>query len=320
MGGGRKNRVKFISLILASSLAFSGIFFSCANASGGGGSSNEDNPPSKPVDKDPTTSSTSQTTPVSSARWSCATSEAETSLGNKVSEVLCLFDENKFELQKNISYSDENESISFFQTFYKGTYTGYLNDGIKFNIEEELDTNAFDNEMSQVFNLNAETQSVRLASNSTSRSAASRNVAAILADCQEKLKNVKFKKAEDKNISLETKDNSFIFTDTDNNEKEVSEKVVDGIINLEGFFFTGNPCNTRAGTSEWHWANTEEEGAKVLEKTADGKWTCQFRADDKDTLIRLFWNDWAVDWGLSSIDKEKARFQTEWASRTTHMP
>lgn len=323
MGGGNGSRVKFVSLILALSMALSCAFFSCANASGSGSDnpSSGNNPTTSGGNANPGGGDTSQTPTggdatqtLSSARWSCATSEEETAIGNKVSEVLCLFDENKFELRKNISYSDQNESISFFQTFYKGTYSGGIKDGMTFEIKEELDTKEFDEEMNQVFNLESTAaKNARLASDAASRSAmttaraATRSTAAILADCQEKLKSAKFKAAENKTISLETENDSFVLTSTDSGKKEVVENAVDGCINLDGFLFTGNPCNMRPDKdSDWRWANTEDEGARILEKTADGKWTCKFRADDDDTLIRIIWNNWAVDWGLSSIDKEKS--------------
>lgn len=323
MGGGKKNRVKFVSLILATSLALSCTFFSCANASGGG----SDNPP-----KDETGGGT-QTTPggsnnpggnanpttgendpqsLSSARWSCTTSEEKTAIGNKVSEVLCLFDDNKFELRKNISYFGENENISFFQTFYKGTYEGSVIKGMTFAIEEELDTADFDDEMNQVFNLNgADAQSERLAiarSAMTTSRAAARSIAAILAECQEKLKSAKFKAAENKAISLETEKDSLVLTSTVSGKKEVKENAMDGYINLDGFLLTGNPCNRciDKDKDEWAWANNADEGARALEKTKDGKWTCQFRADSDDTLIRIIWNNWMADWGLSAIDKENS--------------
>lgn len=306
MGGGKQSRLKSISLILASSLALSCTFFSCANASGGGSGN--------PNGSDNPTTEKNNTQTLSSARWSCATSEEETAIGNKVSEVLCLFDDNKFELRKNISYSDGNDSISFFQTFYKGTYTGGIRDGMKFDITEELDTKDFDEEMNQVFNLeSAETQSTQPASDAASRSVipatrtVSSNIVAILAACQEKLKSAKFKKVADKkSMSLETNGSSIELKGADGKTEKFEEKSVDKYINLDGFLFTGNPCQTRVNTSNWHWANTEDEGARVLEKTADGKWTCKFRADGDDTLIRIIWNDWAADWGLSAIDKENS--------------
>lgn len=306
VGGGKRSRLKSISLILASSLALSCTFFSCANASGGG----SDNP--NVTDNPKTENYNTQT--LSSARWSCATSEEETSIGNKVSEVLCLFDDNKFELRKNISYSGENENISFFQTFYKGTYSGGIKDGMTFEITEELDTEDFDEELNQVFNLeSAETQSTQPASDATSRSVmpatrtVSSNILAILAACQEKLKSAKFKKVADKkSMSLKTSGSSMELEGADGKTEKVEEKPVDGCINLDGFLLTGNPCQTRVNTSNWHWANTEDEGARVLEKTADGKWTCKFRADGDDTLIRIIWNNWAADWGLSAIDKENS--------------
>lgn len=311
MGGGKKNRVKFVSLILASSLALSCAFFSCANASDSGNNpatGGNDNPSGNAT---PTTGENDLQS-LSSARWSCATSEEETAIGNKVSEVLCLFDDNKFELRKNISYSGENENISFFQTFYKGTYTGGIRSGMTFDIQEELDTKDFDEEMNQVFNLNgADAQSERLATSrsamTTSRAAA-RSIAAILAECQEKLKSAKFKAAENKAISLETEKDSVVLTSTVSGKKEVKENAMDGCINLEGFLLTGNPCNRciDKDKNEWAWANNADEGARVLEKTADGKWTCKFRADGNDTLIRIIWKDWDADWGLSSIDKENS--------------
>lgn len=323
MGGGSGSRVKFVSLILALSMALSCAFFSCANASGSGSDnpSSGNNPTTSGGNANPGGGDTSQTPTggddtqtLSSARWSCATSEEETAIGNKVSEVLCLFDENKFELRKNISYSDQNESISFFQTFYKGTYTGGIKDGMTFEIAEELDTKDFDEEMNQVFNLESTAaKNARLASDAASRSAmttaraATRSTAAILADCQEKLKSAKFKAAENKKISLETENDSFVLTSTDSGKKAVVENAVDGYINLDGFLLTGNPCHTRTDENpEVHWANTEDEGARVLEKTADGKWTCKFRADGDDTLIRLFFDNWKMDWGLSAIDKENS--------------
>lgn len=319
MGGGKKNLVKFVSLILATSLALSCTFFSCANASGGG----SDNPP-----KDETGGGT-QTTPggsenpsgdgnpttgendpqsLSSARWSCTTSEEETAIGNKVSEVLCLFDDNKFELRKNISYFGENENISFFQTFYKGTYEGSVIKGMTFAIKEELDTADFDDEMNQVFNLeNADAKTARSAM-PNARAVSLSDIAAILAECQEKLKSAKFKAAENKAISLETEKDSLVLTSTVSGKKEVKENAMDGYINLDGFLLTGNPCNRciDKDKDEWAWANNADEGARVLEKTADGKWTCKFRADGDDTLIRIIWKDWAADWGLSSIDKENS--------------
>lgn len=300
MGGGKKNLVKFVSLILATSLALSCTFFSCANASGGG----SDNPGGN---ANPTTGENDPQS-LSSARWSCTTSEEETAIGNKVSEVLCLFDDNKFELRKNISYED----ISFFQTFYKGTYEGSVIKGMTFAIKEELDTADFDDEMNQVFNLNgADAQSERLAiarSAMTTSRAAARSTAAILAECQEKLKSAKFKAAENKAISLETEKDSLVLTSTVSGKKEVKENAMDGYINLDGFLLTGNPCNRciDKDKDEWAWANTEEEGARALEKTKDGKWTCQFRADGDDTLIRIIWNNWMADWGLSAIDKENS--------------
>ena len=229
-----------------------------------------------------------------------------------MSEVLCLFDDNKFELRKNISYFGENENISFFQTFYKGTYTGGIINGMTFDIQEELDTKDFDDEMNQVFNLNgADAQSERLAiarSAMTTSRAAARSTAAILAECQEKLKSAKFKAAENKAISLETEKDSLVLTSTVSGKKEVKENAMDGYINLDGFLLTGNPCNRciDKDKDEWAWANTEEEGARALEKTKDGKWTCQFRADGDDTLIRIIWNNWMADWGLSAIDKENS--------------
>ena len=226
--------------------------------------------------------------------------------------MLCLFDDNKFELRKNISYFGENENISFFQTFYKGTYTGGIINGMTFDIQEELDTKDFDDEMNQVFNLNgADAQSERLAiarSAMTTSRAAARSTAAILAECQEKLKSAKFKAAENKAISLETEKDSLVLTSTVSGKKEVKENAMDGYINLDGFLLTGNPCNRciDKDKDEWAWANTEEEGARALEKTKDGKWTCQFRADGDDTLIRIIWNNWMADWGLSAIDKENS--------------
>lgn len=313
MGGGRTSRVKFISLILASSLALSCAFFSCANASGSGSDnpSGGDNPTASGGNTDPSGGNDPATgennlQTLSSARWSCATSEEETAIGNKVSEVLCLFDDNKFELRKNISYSDASDNISFFQTFYKGTYTGGIRNGMAFDIEEELDTKDFDEEMNQVFNLES-TAAKNARSVMTTARAAARSTADILAACQEKLKSAKFKAAENKTISLETENDSFVLTSTDSGKKAVVENAVDGYINLDGFLFTGNPCNMRPDKdSDWRWANTEDEGARVLEKTADGKWTCKFRADGDDTLIRIIWNDWAADWGLPAIDKENS--------------
>lgn len=317
MGGGKKNRVKFVSLILATSLALSCTFFSCANASGGG----SDNPP-----KDETGGGT-QTTPggsenpsenanpttgendpqsLSSARWSCTTSEEKTTIGNKVSEVLCLFDDNKFELHKNISYED----ISFFQTFYKGTYEGSVIKGMTFAIEEELDTADFDDEMNQVFNLeNADAKTARSAM-PNARAVSLSDIASILDACRAKLKDAKFKTVTDKSMSLEkkTEDNSVVLIDVDGNKNEVVENAVDGCINLDDFLLTGNPCNRciDKDKDEWAWANNADEGARVLEKTADGKWTCKFRADSDDTLIRIIWNNWMADWGLSAIDKENS--------------
>ncbi|MBD5440243.1 MAG: hypothetical protein HDR33_04395 [Treponema sp.] len=300
MGGGKKNRVKFVSLILATSLALSCTFFSCANASGGGSDNPGGNGDTTTGENDPQS--------LSSARWSCTTSEEETAIGNKVSEVLCLFDDNKFELRKNISYFGENENISFFQTFYKGTYTGGIREGMTFAIEEELDTADFDDEMNQVFNLESADAKNARSVMATTRAVSLSDIAAILDDCKEKLKSAKFKAAENKKISLETEKDSLVLTSTVSGKKEVKENAVDGCINLDGFLLTGNPCNRRPykDKDDWAWANTEEEGARVLEKTKDGKWTCQFRADDNDTLIRLFFDNWKMDWGLSAIDKENS--------------
>ena len=300
MGGGKKNRVKFVSLILATSLALSCTFFSCANASGGG----SDNP----CGNGDLTTGENDPQSLSSARWSCTTSEEETDIGNKVSEVLCLFDDNKFELRKNISYFGENENISFFQTFYKGTYEGSVIKGMTFAIKEELDTADFDDEMNQVFNLeNADAKNARSVM-ATTRAVSLSDIAAILEACRAKLKDAKFKQVADKSMSLETKNDSVVLTDADGKKNNVVENAVDGYINLDGFLLTGNPCNRRPDKDkeEWAWANTEEEGARVLEKTKDGKWTCQFRADDNDTLIRLFFDNWKMDWGLSAIDKENS--------------
>lgn len=298
MGGGKKNLVKFVSLILATSLALSCTFFSCANASGGG----SDNPGGN---ANPTTGENDPQS-LSSARWSCTTSEEETAIGNKVSEVLCLFDDNKFELRKNISYED----ISFFQTFYKGTYEGSVIKGMTFAIKEELDTADFDDEMNQVFNLeNADAKTARSAM-PNARAVSLSDIASILDACRAKLKDAKFKTVTDKSMSLKkkTEDNSVVLIDVDGNENDVVENAVDGCINLDGFLLTGNPCNRRLDKDkdDWAWANTEEEGARVLEKTKDGKWTCQFRADGDDTLIRIIWNNWMADWGLSAIDKENS--------------
>ena len=297
-GGGKKNLVKFVSLILATSLALSCTFFSCANASGGG----SDNPGGN---ANPTTGENDPQS-LSSARWSCTTSEEETAIGNKVSEVLCLFDDNKFELRKNISYED----ISFFQTFYKGTYEGSVIKGMTFAIKEELDTADFDDEMNQVFNLeNADAKTARSAM-PNARAVSLSDIASILDACRAKLKDAKFKTVTDKSMSLKkkTEDNSVVLIDVDGNENDVVENAVDGCINLDGFLLTGNPCNRRLDKDkdDWAWANTEEEGARVLEKTKDGKWTCQFRADGDDTLIRIIWNNWMADWGLSAIDKENS--------------
>ena len=299
-GGGKKNRVKFVSLILATSLALSCTFFSCANASGGGSDNPGGNGDTTTGENDPQS--------LSSARWSCTTSEEETAIGNKVSEVLCLFDDNKFELRKNISYFGENENISFFQTFYKGTYTGGIREVMTFAIEEELDTADFDDEMNQVFNLESADAKNARSVMATTRAVSLSDIAAILDDCKEKLKSAKFKAAENKKISLETEKDSLVLTSTVSGKKEVKENAVDGCINLDGFLLTGNPCNRRPykDKDDWAWANTEEEGARVLEKTKDGKWTCQFRADDNDTLIRLFFDNWKMDWGLSAIDKENS--------------
>lgn len=298
MGGGKKNRVKFVSLILATSLALSCTFFSCANASGGG----SDNPGGNGT---PTTGENDPQS-LSSARWSCTTSEEETAIGNKVSEVLCLFDDNKFELRKNISY----ENISFFQTFYKGTYEGGIREGMTFAIEEELDTADFDDEMNQVFNLESADAKNARSVMATTRAVSLSDIAAILDACRAKLKDAKFKKVTDKSMSLEkkTEDNSVVLIDVDGNENDVVENAMDGCINLDGFLLTGNPCNRRPDKDkdDWAWANTEEEGARVLEKTKDGKWTCQFRADGDDTLIRIIWNNWMADWGLSAIDKKNS--------------
>lgn len=300
MGGGKKNRIKFVSLILATSLALSCTFFSCANASGGG----SDNPGGN---GDLTTGENAPQS-LSSARWSCTTSEEETAIGNKVSEVLCLFDDNKFELRKNISYFGENENISFFQTFYKGTYEGSVIKGMTFAIEEELDTADFDDEMNQVFNLESADAKNTRSVMATTRAVSLSDIASILDACRAKLKDAKFKKVTDKSMSLETKNDSVVLTDADGNENDVVENAVDGCINLDGFLLTGNPCNRRPDKDkdDWAWANTEEEGARVLEKTKDGNWTCQFRADSDDTLIRIIWKDWAADWGLSAIDKENS--------------
>ncbi|MDE6067346.1 MAG: hypothetical protein K2F89_00125 [Treponemataceae bacterium] len=295
-GGGKKNRVKFVSLILATSLALSCTFFSCANASGGGSDNPGGNGDLTTGENDPQS--------LSSARWSCTTSEEETAIGNKVSEVLCLFDDNKFELRKNISYED----ISFYQTFYKGTYEGGIREGMTFAIEEELDTADFDDEMNQVFNLESADAKNARSVMATTRAVSLSDIAAILDACRAKLKDAKFKKVTDKSMSLETKNDSVVLTDADGNENDVVENAVDGCINLDGFLLTGNPCNRRLDKDkdDWAWANTEEEGARVLEKTKDGKWTCQFRADSDDTLIRIIWNNWMADWGLSSIDKENS--------------
>lgn len=296
MGGGKKNLVKFVSLILATSLALSCTFFSCANASGGG----SDNPGGN---ANPTTGENAPQS-LSSARWSCTTSEEETAIGNKVSEVLCLFDDNKFELRKNISYED----ISFYQTFYKGTYEGSVIKGMTFAIKEELDTADFDEKMNQVFNLESADAKNSRSAMPNARAVSLSDIAAILAECQEKLKSAKFKAAENKAISLETEKDSLVLTSTVSGKKEVKENAMDGCINLDGFLLTGNPCNRRPDKDkdDWAWANTEEEGARALEKTKDGKWTCQFRADDNDTLIRLFFDNWKMDWGLSAIDKENS--------------
>lgn len=297
MGGGKKNLVKFVSLILATSLALSCTFFSCANASGGG----SDNPGGN---ANPTTGENAPQS-LSSARWSCTTSEEETAIGNKVSEVLCLFDDNKFELRKNISYED----ISFYQTFYKGTYEGSVIKGMMFAIKEELDTADFDDEMNQVFNLeNADAKTARSAM-PNARAVSLSDIASILDACRAKLKDAKFKTVTDKSMSLEkkTEDNSVVLIDVDGNENDVVENAVDGCINLDGFLLTGNPCNMiPENEKDFRWANTEDEGARALEKTKDGKWTCQFRADSDDTLIRIIWNNWMADWGLSAIDKENS--------------
>ena len=317
-GGGKKNLVKFVPLILATSLALSCTFFSCANASGGG----SDNPPKNETgggtqttpggsenpsgNANPTTGENAPQS-LSSARWSCTTSEEETAIGNKVSEVLCLFDDNKFELRKNISYFGENENISFFQTFYKGTYEGSVIKGMTFAIKEELDTADFDDEMNQVFNLeNVDAKNARSVM-ATTRAVSLSDIAAILAECQEKLKSAKFKAAENKAISLETEKDSLVLTSTVSGKKEVKENAMDGYINLDGFLLTGNPCNMiPENEKDFRWANTVDEGARALEKTKDGKWTCQFRADGDDTLIRIIWNNWMADWGLSAIDKENS--------------
>lgn len=299
MGGGKKNRVKFVSLILATSLALSCTFFSCANASGGGSDNPGGNGDLTTGENDPQS--------LSSARWSCTTSEEETAIGNKVSEVLCLFDDNKFELRKNISYFGENENISFFQTFYKGTYEGGIREGMTFVIEEELDTADFDYEMNQVFNLESADAKNARSVMATTRAVSLSDIAAILDACRAKLKDAKFKKVTDKSMSLETKNDSVVLTDADGNENEVVENAVDGCINLDGFLLTGNPCNMiPENEKDFRWANTVDEGARVLEKTKDGKWTCQFRADGDDTLIRIIWNNWMADWGLSAIDKENS--------------
>ena len=309
-GGGRRDRVKSISLILISTFILSGAFFSCANNSGGGGSS-EQTPDTGGSEGGGNTTLPSggnaDNMQFSTAKWTCATSEKTTVIGNSVSEVLCLFDENKFEWRKIISYSDGSNETSFFQIYYKGNYSGNVLDGLTFDIKEELDTESFDEEMKQILGLEgAETQTAQSQKAMVSARVASRDIAAILADCQEKLKKAKFKTAKDKNMSFNPK--NMELKDADGKTSKVTEKAIDGYINLDGFLFTGNPCNTRNGDpkADWHWASTEEEGAKRLEKTADGKYTCQFRADGNDTLIRIIYNNWLADWGLSAIDKEKS--------------
>lgn len=309
-GGGRRGRVKSISLILISTFILSGAFFSCANNSGGGGSSEQTSDASGTEGGGNTTlpsGGNADNMQFSTAKWTCATSEKTTAIGNSVSEVLCLFDENKFEWRKIISYSDGSNETSFFQIYYKGTYSGNVLDGLTFDIKEELDTESFDEEMKQVLGLEgAETQTAQSQKAMVSARVASRDIAAILADCQEKLKKAKFKTSKDKNMSFNPK--NMELKDADGKTSKVTEKALDGYINLDGFLFTGNPCNTRNGDpkADWHWASTEEEGAKRLEKTADGKYTCQFRADGNDTLIRIIYNNWLADWGLSAIDKEKS--------------
>ena len=141
----------------------------------------------------------------------------------------------------------------------------------------------------------------------TTRAVSLSDIAAILDACRAKLKDAKFKKVTDKSMSLETKNDSVVLTDADGNENDVVENAVDGCINLDGFLLTGNPCNMiPENEKDFRWANNADEGARVLEKTADGKWTCKFRADGDDTLIRIIWNNWMADWGLSAIDKENS--------------
>lgn len=268
--------------------------FSCSHGSGGGSPDDE-------------YSSLSSPQTVSWASWSSTTAEAETSLGNTVSDILCLYDADKtFELYKNIS--SEADSISFQQLFYKGTYSGSIRDGMQFIIAEELDTGSFDEEMMQIFNLTGSgTESAK--SLSASRAAAE-GLAAKLSACKEKLKSIRFKNAagEKKTMSTKFDDNKFLLQDANGAVHEITEKIIGGYINLDGFVFTGNPCNTRKDkdAEEYYWPGEEEEGAITLKKSADGKYTCTFRMDNcwggKDTLIRLAKNNWEIDWGLSAID------------------
>ncbi|MBP3365767.1 MAG: hypothetical protein J6K96_02100 [Treponema sp.] len=282
-------------------LALSSAFlYSCSHGSSGSGSDDSDN------------SNGNSNALLSRANWSCTTSETETVLGNKVSDVLCLSDSDKtFELHKNISYDAEN--ISFYQLFYKGTYSGSIRDGMKFSIAEELDISSFDEEMMQIFGLSdAEARNIT----AQEARAVSPGLAAKLSDCKEKLKNIKLKNvsSEKKTMSTKFDANKFLLQDTNGAVHEITEKITDGYINLDGFVFTGNPCNTRkdknAEDSEYYWPGTEAEGAIALKKIADGKYTCTFRMDRcwegddaKDTLIRLVKNNWEIDWGLSAIDK-----------------